>query len=264
MENIELFQFKPNTLEILTPSNRSLLIQETSGADDEILSSQVEDNMLMFLTNVIVQDNQTKKAVPPEQLLHWRINDLEYTLLKWRIFQHGPKMVFTHRCVNPKCKNPEHIYEVDLSIFDIDLKEYQESKNPKELLVGKASSCVKPYSLDYTQEHFVFTTSFGATFRAKYLTHSMRKNWIDSDAIKDASRNSTLTVRSLQIKQNLNWIDLLQFREFSSKQMVEIRKNITQFDMEFVPTDYLTCNSCGLQQGYSPTLKPDFFFPEEA
>lgn len=252
--------FKPRETKIFLPSRKEILIRESSGADDELLSSDSDDSLMLFLSNVIVRDLETNGKVMPEELLNWRTNDLEYTLFRWRILQYGYEMVFKHTCVNPECKNPEHTYGENLEKFDVDLK--QALKN-SEIYKNKSPEAIKLYSKNAKDEHFEFTISTGHTFRAKFLTKSLKDQYKDSmDSTAKINRNTMLLIRELEIKNGTTWRAMRHFKDVSSNVMNEVRKQVQLLDDQFVPMDYLICNGCGFKQAYNPTLQSDFYFPE--
>ena len=248
--------FKGATTEITLPSSRVVKIRETNGEDDEILSSWNDaadgSNIDNFLSAIIINDSVLGGKPTPEDISKWPINDKYALLFKQRVFIYGHELKFKAKCTEEKC-GQEYIYTEDLSKWDNDLS--KDSKKPI------SSIALRKYPMGLSPQ-VEFTIASGKKLRYSIVTGELEKKALE---LKDMTKNSPLIIRGLEIENKGEWIPVTHFAGFSSKEMLEIRSNVKENDLQFDPMVNWNCNNPLCKKEYSVPLFQigTFFYPEE-
>lgn len=247
--------FKGKEEKFILPSGREVMVRETNGDDEDILSSiasSLDDgaNILNFLSSIVENDSETSSKPTPHEIDLWPINDKYGLLLKQRVFVHGTKLSFSSTCPEDNCKQ-EDVYIQDLAEWDTDLGK----TNPKN------SKQLRLYNMGNTKE-VEFSISSGKKLKYKILNGVLEKNAL---ALKDTSKNSPLIIRELEIYNQAGYVRIFHFGGFSSKEMMEIRANVKLNDTQFDPMVFWKCSNPKCQKQYSASLFQigAFFYPEE-
>lgn len=239
--------------EVHLPSSKVVVIRESNGEDDGILSrvkdSSDNTNILNYLSSIIVEDRDIKKKPAPSDILEWLSNDKWYLLLKQRIINLGPDFVVINTCGNPKCKTKTEYLE-DLSEIDGDLS--QKDYKAKGIQVYKYEFGDKK-TLEYT------TTRKNA-FQFDLMTGIGERKLLDVPD-NDRDLNQVLLARNIRFYLGGKWIPLFDFRRFPSKEMNELRGYVMKQDKMFEPRVTFDCPKCSLHQEAIIFNIPVFFYP---
>lgn len=243
--------FEGRTTEITLPSGRVVKIRETNGADDDILSSinaaADGSNTYNFLASIILHDSEQDGKPTANDLKNWLINDKYGLLFKQRVFVHGYDLKFKATCI--ECET-ESEYEEDLKKWDTDLK-----------INDANDKAIARYPLGKTMvEEFI--TSSGKKFKYALLNGILEKKALE---LKDATKNSSLVIRNLQVENKGEWALVTHFGGFGSKEMIEIRSHVKINDKQFDPVINFNCSNPMCKKDYSVSLFQigSFFYPEE-
>lgn len=230
--------FTGKQTEITLPDSSVVTIRESNGEDEGILSQigNMRDgsNLHAFLASIITQPENTTPAI----VATWPLNNIFYLMYRQRIFNLGKDFTFKEECQN--CGDGvEHEFEQDAMEFD-NFPPY-------------------PQGLKRVIE---FQTSSAKTLRYNIVTGLVQK--IQLDTPQDAlNKNIPMLERELEIYKDGNWTPVKTFYNFSSKEMLEIRKNIKTNDPQFNPIVKFSCPKCKAP-GRTPLLNiSSFYWPEE-
>lgn len=239
--------FIGKTKEVTLPSGRVIIIRETTGEDESLLSqlklAQTGDSIIYFLSNVI--KNQDGTVPTREDILSWFENDVQAALLYIRMLSLGEVFIFPYTCTcNPQAAPV--LMEQDLNEF---------------ILGSDTNNALKPYpkGLEKTIE---FNLSSGKTLRFSILTNNSKDNLLE-DTQDSINKNTSLLLRNLEILHEGSWEKVTHFKMFSSREMIELRKVVDSYDPSWVPYMHVVCPKCGKREVVDILTQPDFFFPTE-
>lgn len=227
----------------LTPSLLEARIRETTGADDDILSS-VEDpvEMLNKYLASILQSIGGVSPVKPSDIKNLRLRDKYFILIKSRMFSLGETLHFKHDWGNDI---PPEEYSIDLSPFVWG--------DPEE--AGEDS--LKPYPNESCMSKEL---SSGKSVRMNFMDGN-GESLLMKKAPNARSINMQLVARNLQVLQEGEWVKVLNFREFTGREMAEVRAIYEENDP---PVEGLIelVNPVSMQPEQISLLEiKDFFFP---
>lgn len=259
MENQELSVYTGTPLRIFLPSGFEVTIREQNGQDDETLSMITNgkprdqmDNINRFITSIVTYNSLTQKNfMTLEEVENLKLKDKYYILLKSRIHSLGDEVVFKNTCSNPNCKHEMECTE-DLNQYDADLENY----NPE---ASAYKFAIKPYEVGPEITHHEFTLASGKTLRFKYLTGKSEKKTLEFYRT-NASRNTDLYIRELEIKSSNGWMVLGSMNVFGPKEMAAIRKEVEKHDSQFIMASEVNCPACGNEMLIPLNGIQDFFF----
>ena len=255
--------FKGQEHELVLPSGRKIVIRETNGDDDEMLSNLKDaksgDNLTNFLANIVVSDSLIPVKTPTTvDVLAWPVSDRYYALFKQRIINQGHLMKFDFICQAEDCPSQKSgdkaiAMEQDLNEYDGDLAD----SNYKPVLV----TSVKKYP-NGTKSLVEFETSSKKKLRFKILNGILQKKQLD-DTGANSNKNSQLYIREIELYTGGNWIILTHFKMFPSREMSEIRKLVEDSDPFFYPMVKFNCPHCKTPYSLPLFEIPVFYWPEE-
>lgn len=261
MSRKESYALSGKTQEFYTPDYRVVTIREQNGEDEEILSNSKNllkgDAINFFLSRIIMTVDGDK--VSTDDVLNLKNKTKYYILLKSRLLSLGNEITYKHKCSNPNCPKPQGLpdttFEEDLDLYDLNF----DPANTVEKAPFKYR--VTPYPDKST--HRLLTLGTGKELKYKYLTGVEEKKLIEMPA-DQLNKNTDIVVRQLEWKQETGtWVKVQNFRDFSSKEMAEIRKDIVAHDMPFEAVSECTCPYCNTTDLISLMSQSDFFFPGE-
>lgn len=243
--NNESLIYKGELTTITLLSGREVVIRETNGEDDGILS-RLKDasdgtNVHNFLAGIIEEDKSLGGKKPTAaDIMDWLVNDKYYLLFKQRLINQGPEFLFRNKCQN--CKKENEFVE-DLKVIDEEAKEKYKYpfKDKKEIEI---------------------TTSRGHRIRIHLLDGFAEKEGLSVQSNETNNQNTSLIARHIELYDNNQWIRIFDFKRFPSKEMSEIRGFIKKNDTQFDPIVTFTC-SCGREYSAPLLFIPVFFYPEE-
>lgn len=238
---------------ITLPDSRVIEIRENNG-DDESILSRFKDAMEGTSINNYLSSIITRGVEPamdkftPKDILYWKINCKSLTLVKARILSLGDIFKFNFTCGNPKC-NHTQIFEEDLNPY---VKDYSEDNK----------SGIKPYPLGAETTHEFTIKSSGRKVKFDILDGVAEKASLDTPR-DNLNKNHGLLIRNLHILHENNWERVFQFAMFSSKELVQLRAEVSRVDPEYDPTSIITCPKCNQTSIVSILGEPSFFYPTE-
>lgn len=240
------------TLKVMVPSGKVWEIRETNGEDDGILSTmgtaQTGENICIFLANIIVGPVK----VMADDVKKWFFNDIFYLIFKQRIFNQGSEFKFRHQDLNDKPQKREAEYAEDLNLVDGNLADPTFKPGPHQVTL-----------YPHRDEPLIeITTSSKRKFRYKILTWELYDK-STSNPLAGKNRNSVLIDRELEAFEGNAWLSMKTFHTLSSKEMTELRVDVSKNDKLFDPV--ITFETQFSRTSISlPMLSiPTFFFPEE-
>ena len=240
---------------LILPDSSSVEIRENNGEDEGKLS-RLKDAMAgtsvnNYLSSIITQNltppNEGKK-VSPVDILNWKINCKNFTLVKARILSLGETFKFVFQCPNTQCNHSETFIE-DLVPH---VSEYNE-----ETGMG-----IKPYPLGLSNTHQYIIPSSGRNVKFDILNGVGEKASLDI-ARDNIDKNHGLLIRNLHIMHEGKWEKVYQFGMFSSKELVQLRAEVSRVDPEWDPTTRIVCPKCNRIEVVPILSEPAFFYPTE-
>lgn len=248
-----------DTLKFKVPSGFDLTIREQNGEDDETISKMKHalkgDSVNAFVAAIVLKSSiDGDGIVSMEKVNLWKNRDKYYALLKSRMFSLGNEITYDHTCSNSNCGKTS-TYEEDLLPYDRDFS------LPSEETKTDFKYQVQPYTYGLSPQIELRLTS-GKELRYKYLNGESEKKLLDMDK-NEVSKNTDISVRSLEWNNNGTWQKIQSFKMFSSREMAEIRKHIKENDMPFEVLSECICPYCSNKDYISLISQPGFFFPGE-
>lgn len=216
-------------LEFTVPSGYKYTIREQNGADDDILSNPVEaatlKNISRFIAAIVINTDYTQNGkLTVDQAHQLPVLDKYCILFNSRKFSMGDEVEFEHKWDD----QPEptlYSQSVDDFLFDY-------ADEPTEELLLSKPDAIPYYPLGKKVKDITFTTTSGKNMKFDLLTgegESYIANLLDSQRTK----NQELIARNLQMEVDGKWDRVTNFRMFSTRDMMEIRREIYGSDPDF-------------------------------
>jgi hypothetical protein len=260
-----------NTETIKLPSGFSITYREMNG-EDEICLSQVENikngtQLNLFLSRIITDtDNPAhkddsgnqKRKYTPEEIGEWPLANKYYAALRARIFSLGNELHFKYKHQGETIKDPMGIeYDQDLNEYVAPLERWEELT--QEELDALSPVSIKPYPAG-AKTQFEFTTSSGLLVRWSLLSSYGEKN-ILAKLRGELSKNDDFISRQLETKTGDKWFPVGNFRNFSSRDLAEIRGEFKKYDVNFAMPIEITSKKTGKVDLIPAIALEEFFFP---
>lgn len=243
---------------ITLPSGKLAVLREQNGNDDDIIS-RAKDNesntaILKFLASITVGLDAITN-VTPQDIAKLRTADRYALLVYNRINSLSPTLIFSYKWND---KNPLVEYEVNLQDYIVD---YSKPFDPEVTPLA-----IKPIDNDIMAMIKVGDKELRYTYSNGYQEAIIYKT--DSG---EFSKNMELTIRDLEIKQGDQWVKVGNFSKFTPRDMMAIRKHITENDPAIdltleITNPYFTKGADIEKVGPPSTViavygVPEFFFP---
>lgn len=250
------------TLTFRLPSGMDITIREQNGEDEDILSryGDIKDSISHqnFLSAIIIgSSKEGKTKFTPDDISKWPAVDKYYALVKSRIFSLGKELKFKYKCSNNRCGKETPLVE-DLDIYDWDLSK----GNPPEddpYYESRIKLLPNGDKLEFEE-----TLSNGKRIKFGILT-GMGESKTLKKSEDDLNRNDDLRARNLSYfrEEGNQWIEVANFRMFSSKIMSEIRNLVNKHNENYPLITKCKCRHCGNTEDVVILTLPSFFFPSE-
>jgi len=246
---------------ITLPSGKQITIRETNGEDEEELSKVKNQKdgtyVLKFLTAVVTMDHSLKRKPTPEDIITWKQKDIYYTLFRTRKLSLGSTYHFKDICNNPNCADCK---AEKVQAYEQDIEEY-DSSDMFDKAYKPTQYGITPYpQLDAPTHEFIISSK-------KKLSFTLYNGELEREAasypVEDDNKNSALFVRKLSIWDGEKWVRVFKFSMFSSREMAEIRNEVSNIDKLFEPIVTYNCPTCNKVYFRSLLASTDFFFPAE-
>lgn len=245
------------TKEVTLPSGNVVLIREQTGEDDSILtntkSSSEGNSFDKFIAAIVVSSKKhDNKQLTLQDVTKMRLRDKYAILFNSRIFSLGNILQFEYTWEGNKLPTA---YEEDLNQYVWDYSK----PFPKEGEQDYYKYRIKPYP--EKGDIIEATLSSGKEISFNFLDG---QGEIFLSRLNESTRNinSPLRARNLKIKGpdgNYHLVEL--FKEFTSKDMMEIRSLVNKYDEEYFPLTELVNPETNEITFINLTVSLDFFFP---
>lgn len=246
--------------EFTVPSGYKYTIREQNGADDDILSNQVDamelKNLSRFIAAIVVDTDYTaNRKLTLEQAHNLPALDKYCILFNSRIFSLGDTVEFEYDWGE---QGGRVSYEQDVNEFLFDYAE-----DPTEEELEAKPFAIPYYPLGKQLKDIEFTTSSGKQVKFDLLT-TKGEAYILNLPKEEQTKNKELIARNLHMLVNNKWEKVKSFHLFSVKDMKEIRTKVLESDPIFNGITELT-------NPHNPDMKTiiniagikDFFYPGE-
>lgn len=247
----------------IIPTGEEITIRETNGEDEDVIS-RVGDasngaSINKYISRIIRGTNIPGKTSMSElDVKNWPLANKYFTLLKSRLQNAGNLLVFEFTCPHCSYKHPTP-FEEDLSIYDWDLSK----GNPPEDDPHSATR-IRKYPMG-GQTEFKYTLTSGREISFELLSGKSEEYSLNKRR-EDISKNDELRSRKLKFKSEQGeWVEVENFRTFSTKEMSQIRGLVNKVDISFNMESTITCQNprCGIISTVPLIAIPAFFFPTE-
>lgn len=210
------------------PSGYVYTIREQNGNDDDILSSKVDLDKLMNISNfisaiVVKTDATTTGRLTPEEAFHLPVLDRSVILIQSRILSLGEELEFDFSWDGKE--QTDYSQNLNDLIFN-----YSETAT-KEMIASKPEA-VPYYPLLNKFKDIPINTTSGKSLLFDILTNDKEVEYINLP-LSQQTKNQKLIVRNLRMKVDEAFIKVNNFELFSVKDMVEINKAVKAFDPTF-------------------------------
>lgn len=214
-------------VQLLLPNGSQVLVRETNGSDDEILSSAVmspndySDNIDTFLSNVIIEDIGLNRRYSPTEIQSMKLRNKYFILMAVRIISLGERIKFSHDWGGPD----------NLAFYDEELIPYLWDYTKEFPTLGQTDYFkyrIKPY--ETKTDLFEFSIESGKKLRVKYIDGVGERLLINSNS---QNLNTTLLAREISLFSENGWAPVKNFLSFKSREMAEIRNVIEKYDEMF-------------------------------
>lgn len=213
----------------IAPSGASYTIREQNGEDDDILSNPSTAQNLMnlshFMSAIILDQTfyPNKKTLSAEEVLNLPCNDRYAILINSRIHSIGNILEFTYDWGNNLGKQ---LYEVDLNdfVFNKPISEItnEDLENKPEAIPLYLEGSLKDIPINLGDKELLFDvmTGVGEQYQLEL-------------PLEKRTANQKIIARNLRLKVNNQYEKVTNFKMFSVKDMMEIRKAIAESDPLF-------------------------------
>jgi hypothetical protein len=249
------------TLKFILPHGPYVTIREQNGEDDDILSKVANNtdntSLTKFLSRVIIDP-----VLTPDEIALWPVASKYYALLKSRIFSMGSLLEFKYTFDNPKTKKPvELTLEEDLSNYDADLESMMNMTSQEIEDLGLSPYQIRPYPLR-GKLNTETTLSTGRRVAMDIMNSEGETKSLQVNR-DELTINDELRFRNFRVKpaNSEEWVVVENFREFTSREMQEIRKWASGLEVRFEMPMRIE-NPFTKEVNMIPLIAlPDFFFP---
>lgn len=252
-------EFKLRTEEFISPSGHHFTIREQNGEDEDLISNPRDSRNLMNLTKfiaaiVVKTDFTNNGKLTTNDALNLPLLDRYFILMASRIFSIGNEIEFEYTWEN----GSKYSYTEDLNNYIFN--DYSQMPTEEELND-------KPYAIPYYPErqeinNKVITLSSGKVISFSVLTGHSEQFMLGLPEDKK-TRNVELLARNLKLQVEGKFEVVQNFKNFSVKDMAEIRKTVQAFDPTFQGITELENPSTGEKINFPIMAAPTFFFPTE-
>lgn len=248
--------------ELTTPSGFKVVIREQNGNDDDIISSSAEATdgtaINRFVASIVVDSDITPGGnISLGDVLNMRLSDKYFIILASRIFSIGQILKFEF--IWDDIEEPI-MYEEDLGnyIWNYSTNDFPGSTSSPDYFKYRL-----PPSKSGKDKARELTLKSGKQVRYTYLNGLGEKFLLLLPEEKN-SKNQELIARGLQLKIDDGWVDVENFRIFSTTDMAEIRNDVYyKYDPILNLYTDVQHPKSGKFITYPIMGNNDFFFPRE-
>lgn len=259
--NKTLSIYEGTHLTFTLPSGKTATIREHAAIDDDTLTaglskyggSVMVKNFNNYVAGILIELDGSKKITvgDVENLL---LVDKHYIMLKSRIHSIGETMDILHSCQGKDC-NTETEYEIDLSVYDDDLS------NPITNYTEDDELRIRPKHI--SEPYFEIETPSKRKVRLDYLTGKGENYVLQQTKTGNLKASADILSRFPKVEVDGEWVEVKNVNVFSKKDIITLKKAVSDHDKQFSLTADVVCPHCGLEDTIPLILVKDFFFPEE-
>lgn len=262
MDNLKkLKEAYGDVIELVGPSGFKYTIRQQTGEDDDIISntSNALDGTAVneFVQVIVIKTDMTPTGrLSLEDVLKMKLCDKYFIIIASRIFSIGQVAKFNYEW----SKGLIVEYEEDLEKYIWDYSD-TEKEFPEPGHKGYFKYRIKPHKFgkDYTRE---FTLVTGKRIKYDFVNGYGEKYLMLLPEDK-LSKNQELFARNIFLFLNTDWVKIENFKNFTPKEMAEIRKDIFHNDPVLEIYTDLENPSTKEKVSYPLLASTDFFFPRE-
>lgn len=251
-------ELKLRTQELVAPSGFHYVIREQNGEDEDILSNPKDSRNLMnltkFISSIVVKTDATKNnKLTINDALSIPLLDRYFILISSRIFSIGSEIEFDYTWDN----GTKLSYTEDLNNYLFDY-----SSVPTDEELANKPNAIPFYPERDSITNKVITLSSGKVCSFHALNGYSEQYMLNLPEDKK-TRNAELIARGLALNVDGTFEKVQNFKNFSVKDMAEIRKAVQAFDPTFQGLTELENPSTGEKVNYPIMAAQSFFFPTE-
>tara|TARA_R110001599_G_scaffold15757_6_gene65422 strand:+ start:20329 stop:21126 length:798 start_codon:yes stop_codon:yes gene_type:complete len=253
------------------PSGITISIREMNGEDEIALSEkqtiEAGNQLNIFISRVVIgtdvdlttDEHPNKTLYTEEDIALWPLADKYYVALRARILSLGAMMVFNYRFKSESHPNPKGAeYREDLSKFVGDLDNWDNLTQEEKDNIDPVA--VRPYPQGSKME-FEFETRSGKNIQWSLLSSYGEKK-ILRKLDSGVNKNDDFISRKLKIDRGEGNYQLIEnFREFTSRELSELRAQFEMYDTAFTMPVEVTSESSGEIDILPAVALEEFFFP---
>lgn len=245
------------TKEILLPSGNIVVIREQNGEDDTILTNAKDSaegiSFDKFICSIVISSKQHgDKAITLADIKNMRLRDKYAILFESRIFSLGG--LLTYQYIWGEKEKPVS-YEEDLTTYIWDYTK----PFPQEGDENYFEYRIEPYPENVSEVELELQS--GKVIKFNFL-NGESEIYLSTLTDDVKSINSQLIARDIKIKgPDGAWVKIHNFRQFSSRDMMEIRSAVKKYDSEFQPFSEIEHPTNGKKAIVNLTVTLDFFLP---
>jgi hypothetical protein len=257
------------TEKITLPTGRVITIREMNGEDEVSLSQTTQlrtrEHLNVFLSRItqeadpqdVDESGQPLKRYTPNQVAQWPLADKYYAALAARIISLGPDLNFNVTFQGRDENRKGYDFTENLTKFYTTLDKYHEL-TPEELSALDPDAA-KPYPKGRQMVH-EHTLSSGKQIRWELLSSYGEKLLLQRPA-DELSKSDEILARKLEILREGKWFLLENLRQFTSRDLVEIRGFFEKYDLKFTMPLSVTSPKTGITESIPAITLEEFFFP---
>jgi len=261
MDPKKLVEGNLDTIELTVPSGYKVTIRQQTGDDDDIATSTQyiakNENLNRFVQAIIVSTEFSNgKQLSLDNILDMKLRDKYFIVISSRIFSLGPILKFEYEWPDGTVAEYEedltnYIWDYSLPIGEFPFKGH-ELYNPYRLKPH-------PRGNDLDME---FTISTGKVFKFTFI-NGIGENYLMTLPIDQLSKNAELKARDLRFQMKDQWVKVQNFKTFTAREMMEIRKNVFDIDEVVEVLTEIPHPRTGETVQYPVIGNSDFLFPRE-
>lgn len=256
---METTSLQGRTFQLTAPSGFSYEVREQNGEDDDIISnpSDAKDltNIARFIQGIVVKTDRYNRKPTLEEVISWPVNDRYAILVSSRKFSLGESVDFTYDWGKENGGKKEYEQELDDFLFDY-------ASEPTEEELDSKPYAIPFYPLQGIEVDIDITLSSGKVLKFDLLT-GKGESYLLNLPMESKTKNQELIARNLRLLIGDKYEAVTNFRLFTSRDMVEIRKEVAKVDPVFTGTMEVENPSHNMKVYSNIIGLPGFFFPGE-
>lgn len=214
-----------DVIELTVPSGYKVIIRQQTGEDDDVISNPdgafLGQTLNKFVQGIIIKSEFSDNKSPSYQdIENMKLCDKYFVIIASRIFSLGSVVKFEYAWDDGTVAE----YEEDLNNYIWDY----EQPFPKRGDLDYSEFRIPPHSQG-TKRDMEFKISTGKTFKFDFM-NGVGEKYLMTLPTSQLTKNAELRARNLQQKMGDKWVVISNFKPYTAREMVEIRKVIFDND----------------------------------